>query len=216
MHLPNSNPRPDKDVLWRRFDICRQSLAAAGKSQARFVSGLLGFLALLWGWHYMKPTHLTIQVLGATLEADGLWAIAPGVLTCLVLALVGSMNIMGPIWKRLRICADELSEVFFWTDLDPNKTLIDFFTYLKIWPEGAVESHEVPREVSIHRFAVFSYPAVITFATVTSGLADYPGAPWPYRVYVYGCVSLQTLFSLRVWYRAFCRFWGIRRNQTEI
>jgi hypothetical protein len=30
-------------------------MAAAGKSQARFMAGLLGFLALLWAWHFMKP-----------------------------------------------------------------------------------------------------------------------------------------------------------------
>jgi hypothetical protein len=159
---------------------------------------------------------MTIQILGATLQPTGLWNVAPAVLTVLVLALIGSLNIMGPIWKRLRDCTGELGHTFFWTDLDTNKTLIDFFTYLKLGPEGPTEPYAVPREESAHRFAVFSYPAMITFATFTTAMADYPHAAWSYRAYVYGCVVVQVLFSFRVWYRAVCRFFGVRKQQTEI
>ena len=204
----------DRDVLWRRFDVLRTSLAAAGKSQARFLAGLLSFLALLWGLHYTKLSG-KISLLGVELNSDGLWMIAPAVLTVFVLALIGAMSIMGPIWKRLKTCCDELGQVFFWTDLDPNKTLIDFFTYLRIWPEGPVEPSNAPREEKNYRFAVFSYPAVITFATVTTALADYQGAPRQYRLYVYGCVLIQVLFSFRVWYRAICRFFGVRKEQLD-
>jgi hypothetical protein len=193
-----------------------KSMAAAGRSQARFVTALLGFLALVWGWHFMRPTGLAIQVLGVTLVPTGLWTISPAVLTVLVLSLIGSMNIMGPIWKRLRDCADRLGQVFFWTDLDPNKTLIDFFTYLTIWPEGMVEPVTAPKEDERYRFAVFSYPAVTLLATMTTGMSDYPCAPFRYRVYVYACVVVQGLFSFRIWYRAVCRFFLVRREQTEV
>ena len=216
MHTRELNQNPDPEVLWRRFDIHRSSLAATGKAQARLVAGLLGFLALLWAWHYMKPTELTIQLFGATLRADGLWMIAPAVLTIFVLALIGSMNLMGPIWKRLSDCSDELGQAFFWTDLDPNKTVIDFFTYLKVWPEGPVEPYMVPHEEKRYRFAVFSYPAAIALATLTTALADYPNASSVYRTYVYGCVLVQMLFSFRTWYRAVCRFFGVRKDQTQI
>ena len=144
--LMPDEPSIDRDTEWRKFDIHKNSLASAGKSQARFVATLLAFLALLWGWHYMQPTELSLEFFGARMHAAGLWTIAPAVLTVLVLALIGAMNIMGPIWKRLRICTDRLHEIFFWTDLDPNKTLLDFFTHLKVWPEGAVEAYTVPRE----------------------------------------------------------------------
>lgn len=206
----------DPNVLWRNFDIYRDSLAAAGKSQARFVATLLAYLALLWGLHFMGPSGPTVQILGVTLAPTGLWTISPAVLSVLVLSLVGSMNIMGPIWKRLRLCAEKLGQVFFWTDLDPNKTMIDFLTYLRIRPEGPVEAFSIPREEKKYRLAVFSYPAVITFATITSGMADNPDAPWSYRTYVYGCVLVQVLFSFRIWYRAVCRFFGLRREQTEV
>ncbi len=211
-----SGEEADREVLWRHFDIYRESLAAAGKSQARFVATLLAFLAVLWGWHFMRPSGVKVQVVGVELEPTGLWIIAPAVLSVLVLALIGSMNIMGTIWKRLRVCADKLGQVFFWTDLDHNKTLIDFFTFLKVSPEGPVEPFDVPREDKKYRFAVFSYPAVITFAMVTTAMADYPDAHASYRAYVYGCVVIQVLFSFRTWYRAICRFFLARREQTEI
>lgn len=113
MDMPEFVGGVDPKVLWRHFDIYRSSLAAAGKSQARFVTTLLAFLALLWGWHFMRPSGLTVQILGVALIPAGLWTISPAVLSLLVLSLIGSMNIMGPIWKRLRNCADELGQVFF-------------------------------------------------------------------------------------------------------
>jgi hypothetical protein len=206
----------ENDVEWRRFEILRASLASAGRSQARFVAGLLGFLSLLWGWHYMRPSEFSIQILGTNIKADGLWTIAPAVLTVLVLGLIGSMNIMGPIWKRLRDCTAKLNEVFFWTDLDPNKTMIDFFTYLTVKPEGPVEATDLPREEKRFRWAVFSYPLVILIATVTTILADYPTASCRFRFYVYTLAGLQALFSIRIWYRSVCKFFGIRKARTEI
>ena len=216
MYVHESIGDMDREVLWRHFDIYRNSLASAGKSQARFVATLLTFLALLWGWHFMRPSGLTVIFLGVAIEPTGLWTIAPAVLSVLVLCLIGSMSIMGPIWKRLRNCAERLGQVFYWTDLDPNKTLIDFFTYLSIFPEGSVEPFDIPREDKKYRFAVFSYPVAILFATITTCMADYANAPYSYRVYVYGCALIQILFSIRIWYRAVCRFFLVRREQTEV
>jgi hypothetical protein len=204
------------EISWHKFDIHRSSLAATGKSQARFVAVLLAVLALLWGSHYVPPAELKIEFMGATFQAPGLWRIAPAVLTILVLAVIGSMNIMGPIWKRLDDCGSSLGERFVWTDLDPNKTLIDFFTYLKIWPEGPLEPYILENAEPIHRFSVFSYPALLTFATVTTMRAANATPGLLYRSYVYGCVASQILFSLRIWYRAVCRFFGVRKTQTQI
>lgn len=205
-----------REELWRKFDFLRESLASAGKSQARFMAGLLTYLALLWGWNYTKLTGFKVTILGVELNSDGVWTITPAVLTVLVLALIGSMNVMGPIWKRFRDCCTDLGISVFWTDTDPNKTLIDFVTYLRVWPEGPVEPFDVPQEQRKYRLAVFSYPAVIAFATITTALADYPGASCSYRVYVYGLTLVQVLFSFRVLYRAVCRFFGVRKDQTEI
>src|SRR5690242_8688210 len=105
----------EADLEWRKFELYRTSLAATGKSQARFVATLLSFLALLWGWYYMQPSELSVQFFGATLRVNGLWTVAPAILTVLVLAIVGSMNLMGPIWKRMRLCAEALGQQFLWT-----------------------------------------------------------------------------------------------------
>jgi hypothetical protein len=153
-----TQPGSKREELWRTFDLLRESLAAVGKSQAQFVAGLGSFLAVLWGWHYTKLTGLKITVLGIELSSNGLWTITPAVLTVFVLALIGSLNLMGPIWKRFRNCCDDLGLVIFWTDTDPNKTIIDFLTYLKIGPKGPVEPFDIPPKVERHRLSVFSYP----------------------------------------------------------
>jgi hypothetical protein len=71
------------------------------------------------------------------------------------------MNTMGPIWKRFRNCYAELKIDVFWTDVDPNKNLIDYFNRLKVWPEGPVESADAPAAAAEnkYRIGVFSYPA---------------------------------------------------------
>lgn len=206
-----------REELWRKFDFLRQSLVSAGKSQSRFVAGLLSYLAVLWGLNYTKLRGVKLTILGVEVDSDALWMISPAVLTVLVLALIGSMNIMGPIWKRLRNCCAELGIDVFWTDVDSNKNLIDYFNHLKLSPEGPVEPVDIPSsDANKHRIGVFSYQVVITFATVTTILADYQGASCLYRIYVYGCALVQVLFSFRTWYRAVCRFLGVRRDQTEV
>ena len=99
--LLNENQERNQDLEWRLFEIHKASMAEVGKSQSRFVTALLGFLALLWGWHFMKPEGMTIELLGASLNSAGLWTIAPAVLTVLTLGLIGTLNIMGPVWKPL-------------------------------------------------------------------------------------------------------------------
>jgi hypothetical protein len=214
--LPTGQPF-SRDELWRKFDFLRESLVSVGKSQARFVAALLSYLAVLWGLNYTKLKGVKLTILGVDVGSDALWKISPAVLTVLVLALIGSLNIMGPIWKRLRNCCAELGIDLFWTDVDSHKTLIDYFNHLKLRPEGPVEPVDTPSpEANKYRISVFSYQAVISFATLTTLLADYPGARWPYRIYVYGCALVQMIFSFRTWYRAVCRFLGVRRDETEV
>ena len=146
VNVSEPNQQTDQEVLWRKFDVHRASLGAVAKAQGRFVAGLLTFLAVLWGWNYARPTEFRVEFLGATVQANALWTIAPAVLTVLVLSLIGAMNAAGPVWKRLLDCADKLHVVFFSSDLDPHKNLIDFFVLLKIWPEGPAEPYHIPDE----------------------------------------------------------------------
>jgi len=124
---------------------------------------------------------------------------------------------MGPVWKRLSDSTDRLEQKVFFTHLDVNKNVIDYLVYLRIRPEGPVEPTKAPIETSRKwSLYVFSYPLLLLFSIASTFLADYKGAPTSFRLYVYGCGVLQVLFSVRIWYRAFCRFLGIRRAQTEI
>jgi hypothetical protein len=108
-----------------------------------------------------------------------------------------------------------LGEGFVWTDLDPNKTLIDFFTYLKVWPERSVEPHTLAQEEPTYHLSVFSYPALLTFATLTTLKAGGVAPGNLYRIYVYGCATTQGLFLFRIWYRSICRFFGVRKTHTQ-
>src|SRR5215831_4618127 len=126
-------PSADLDRL---FDIQKENINAIGKAQGRYIALLVGFVTLLWGWQFMKPEGLSIQVLGVSLQPSGLWAVAPGFLTIVSLALIGTMNAMGPAWQRLSSTTEELGVKYFWSDLDINKNIVDYLVYLRIWPEG--------------------------------------------------------------------------------
>ena len=213
--LPNTPPFA-RDELWRKFEFLSQSLRAVAKSQARFVAALLSYLAVLWGLHLTRLKGVKFTLLGVDIDSAVLWSLSPAVLTVLVLALIGSLNIMGPIWRRIRDCCAELKIDVFWTDVDSSKNLIDYFNHLMIWPEGPVEPVRTPLPTpNKYRVGVYSYQAVIAFATVTTALSDDRCASWQYRAYVWSCVAIQLLFSFRTYYRAVCRFFGVRKEQTE-
>src|SRR5215813_8117241 len=94
--------QPEPADLIRLFEIQKANMNAIGRAQGRYVVLLLGFITLLWGWQFVQPPGLTtIQLLGVSLQPSGLWAIAPGFLTIVSLALIGTMNAMGPAWQRL-------------------------------------------------------------------------------------------------------------------
>lgn len=219
MSSPSIGPHApvSEDAKWKILDIHRASMAAVGKSQSRYVTTLLGFMAVLWGWHFTTSEAVAIQFMGATIQPSGLWAIAPAVLTVLALALIGAMNVMGPVWERLCDASRKLGHEFFWTDLDVNKNLLDYLLFLKVWPEGAAEPTEPPTDPSRKQhFAVFSYPLVLGGSIATTLFADYPDATRAVRAYIYGCAAVQGWYSFRIWYRAVSRFLGVRKPQTEV
>jgi len=47
----------------------------------------------------------------------------------------------------------------------------------------------------------------VSIATTCLALKGLPKT-WPFRLYVLACVGFQTLFSIRPFYRAICRFGG--------
>jgi hypothetical protein len=216
--LPEFEPNPNNiDVQWRLFEIHKASLQSIGRSQSRFVTSLLGFMAVLWAWHFMTPSVMSIELLGATLSPSGLWTIAPAVMTVLSLSLIGSMNVMGPVWKRLCDSTKRLNQKVFWTDIDSHKNVLDYLVFLRVRPEGPVEPVEPPEDPSRkYKISVFSYPIALAGSIATTLLSDYPDASLGLQTYVYACAAVQALFSFRIWYRAVCRFFGVRKEQTEV
>jgi hypothetical protein len=210
-------PQPNSAALWRLLEIQKESMVAVGKAQGRYMALLLGFVTVLWGWQFTQPQGMTVQLWGVSVQPNGLWTVAPAFLTAVSLALIGTMNAMGPVWKRLSDTAQALGVTYFWSDLDTTKNIVDYLVYLKLTPEGPAEATSPPRDITRKfQLTVFSYPAVLLLAVVTTMYADYPGATCKARLYIYGCASLQIIYGFRIWHRAVCRYFAVRRPQTEI
>jgi len=214
---PQLPQKPNSDALWRLLEIQKASMVAVGRAQGRYLVALLTFVTILWGWQFTQPQGMTVQLWGVSVQPNGLWTIAPAFLTAVSLALIGAMNAMGPTWKRLSDTAQKLGVTYFWSDLDTAKNIVDYFVYLRLNPEGSAEAIEPQRDTTRkYKLTVFSYPAVLLIALVTTLYAGYPGAGWKARLYIYGCASLQIIYGFRIWYRAVCRFLAARRQQTEV
>src|SRR5437667_7508243 len=94
---------------WRLFDLANQNLQSIGKAQRFYLSSLLVYLCVVWGWYFVAAKEaLSIQIFGITLKTGGLWVMTPGVTTALSLALIGAVNAAGPAWERLHQQAEHL------------------------------------------------------------------------------------------------------------
>lgn len=209
-----------RDELWRIFDLRKESLQAIGKAQGRYVNASLVFLTLLWSVHFTPdviPQGASLEILGLPIGREGLWMVSPAVLTVLSLGLIGTLNAMGPAWGRIERVGRALNVNFFWADLDVHRNIIDYGVLLRIWPEGAAEPVDPPSDPTRrHHMSVFSYPALLAGSAATTWIANYAGSTPAVKAYIYACFGVQALYAVRPWYRAVCRFLGVRRPQTEV
>jgi hypothetical protein len=209
----------DGNDTWRAIDLLRTGLQAVSKAQKIYVHTLLIYLFLVWGWQSISATgEVTIQVLGLSIRATGFWPITPLVITVLNLALVGSMNAIGPVWERLSDALKQAGKELYWTDLDTNKNVLDYFAFLKIHPEKPVQPKlPIPKPEQFRRFKLggLLYPSLIAWGIYTTffSLSRLPKTR-AYVIYVLGCFGIQLLFSIRVFWKALCRFWGFRIEKT--
>ena len=121
----------------RLFEFQLANFQSVSKTQKLFVTALVSYLALVWGWYkFGSGSEVSVQVLGVSVKASGFWPVTPVVLTFLCLGLIGAINAMGPVWNRLETTAKSLQAEFY--DLDVNKNFIDYLTFLRIHPEEAV------------------------------------------------------------------------------
>ena len=119
---------------------------------------------------------------------------------------------MGPVWNRLETTAKSLQAEFY--DLDVNKNFIDYLTFLRIHPEEAVARHD-PRAA---RFNIqhFYYPILIVASIYTTyfSIAKLPPT-YSYTAYCCVCLGFQAVFSVRIFWRAICRFLGVRNGHLK-
>ena len=213
----------DKDRI--RFELAHANLLSITNAQRFYLSTLLVFLCLVWGWVFVgEGEAVTIQLLGVGLKTGGVWKITPLVTTLLSLALIGSINAAGPAWMELKrafakcgITAPRSDPIFY--DLDTHKNIFDYLAFLRIRPErnlGDIKDLDRRRRFG---FRHFLYPSLFLASIYTA----YRAVQEPFAagnksshagfvIYGWLCVGLQCLYALRPVYRAVCRFLGIRTN----
>lgn len=201
--------------MWRLFDLAHDNFKSISKAQYFYLSTLLIYLAIVWGWHFTAVSGVVpVQILGIALSTNGLWAITPAVTTALSLGLIGSVNAAGPELKRLKEISQHLdfqvlSGVALY-NLDTYKNLFDYFTYLRVNPISHPIAEQGRRFSGWH----FLYPSLYAVSIYTSGRAI--GEAWGGNLfksplalsYAFICVGSQILYSVRPWWRAFGRFWN--------
>ena len=208
----------DNDA-WRDIDLLRANLQSVSKAQNIYVHTLLIYLLVVWGWQSISPTQdVTIQILGLSLRATGFWPITPLVITILNLGLVGSMNVMGPVWERIGTALTQAGKEVYWTDFDTYKNILDYFAFLRIHPETPVQpKRPLPKAEQSRKFklSVWLYPSLVAWGIGTTiySLSLLPHTPG-YVSYVLGCFGAQLLFSIRIFWKALCRFFGIRLEKA--
>lgn len=198
----------------RLFELQLANFQSISKTQKVFLHALVSYLALVWGWQLLgSGNEVSIQVLGVSVKAAGFRPVTPLVLTFLSLGLIGAMNAIGPTWKRLRRSARTLDAQIDFYDLDINKNFVDYLTFLSIHPEKPIVGRDENARFNIARFY---YPLFIAGAIWTTYYARtrLPASHF-YAVYFWLCFGFQVLFSIRVFWLAICRFFGIRRRQLE-
>ncbi|MCI0628666.1 MAG: hypothetical protein L0387_44630, partial [Acidobacteria bacterium] len=93
----------NSEFTWRLFELHRANLQSVSRAQKIYLTTLLTYLALIWGWYLFGGRNdITIQMLGITVKSNAFWAVTPAVVTLFALALIGSINAAEPIWRKLR------------------------------------------------------------------------------------------------------------------
>jgi hypothetical protein len=215
----------EDDLKRLRFDLAHANLLSISSAQRFYLSTLLVFLSLVWGWVFVgEGEAVTIQLLGVGLKTGGVWKITPLVSTLLSLALIGSINAAGPAWIELKAAFDECgltaprsNPIFY--DLDTHKNIFDYFAFLRVRPEGGLRDIEDLDRRRSFGFRHFLYPTLFLASIYTTFRAVHEpfaagdrSSHTPFLIYGWICIGLQCLYAFRPVYRAVCRFFGIRTS----
>lgn len=210
---------------WRLFDIHYANNQSISKAQRLYLTALLAYLCLVWGWHIVASGEaLTIQILGIALQVSSVWKMTPFAVTLFSLALIGSINAAGPAKEKLDTALKRLDlepgvgREFVPYDLDTHKNIFDYFTFLRLHPE---KKHFEGR---VGRFEVrhFFYPGLLLWGIFTTYYAmkqvlAFEEAAQLVAFHLFGsvCLGLQIAFSIRPLWKATCRFLGMRKQATK-
>ncbi|MDE3136030.1 MAG: hypothetical protein KGL59_05625 [Acidobacteriota bacterium] len=210
-----------------RFDLADRNLQSVSRAQHFYLSALLVYLCLVWGWFFVGSGQaVTVDLFGLGLKTAGVWKITPLVTMLLTLALAGSVNAFAPALEELNAAREELgvggeAGIFY---VDSHKNVFDYFARLQLWPEGATRK---PAEDSTGskslrlRLHHLWYPALFVASAYTSYHAVF--APLAlggvvnrtaYLFYGLVCFGIQVTCSVRPVYRWLCRFLGVRTDRV--
>lgn len=192
---------------WQLFELRHQNLLSISKAQKVHLTTLLIEMTLLWVWYLSGAKDVTAQ--GVPLSPEGVWLAVPGILTFFSLALIGSINAALPAHRLLQEAAkttiqQELPCQFAFYDLDTDKNVLDYFTFLKLSTRDDNFDQNQP-----HDPRNFFYPIVLLGALFTTAFALFHvQRNWMGITYSATCMVLQLLFVCRPLSRAVRRFRG--------
>jgi hypothetical protein len=213
---------PSDEEKWRKFDLLLANFQSIGKVQSRFVNSLIAFLCLVWAVDLLRSSGgITVQVLGATVQVNGLWQIVPLVCGILCLGLVGSINIIHHAWRRLDLHLPEVfSDLsFFFTEFDPHKNILDYLGNLTLSLKKPVLPDTTDSGVADRQQwspILLLYPGLVLFSIFTTSfvLRRIP-VNWGSVAYVFISTLLQAIFSLPFLWRKACIFTGVHKSAYE-
>ena len=195
---------PD-DQDHRLFELRYRNLQAISKAQKVHLTTLLIEMTLLWTWYLSGSKAISVQ--GVALNSDGVWRVAPAVLTFFCLAFIGSINAALPAKKKLfqvGILQSELGCSFSFYDLDTDKNVLDYLTFLKL--SSTDNTFEQTKKYDVRHFF---YPLVLLSCFVTTAFAIvHLSRSTICGLYAVLCMGLQLVFGWRVFSRAARRFLG--------
>jgi hypothetical protein len=204
---PSVSQQTSTDADWKFFELRYRNLQSISKAQRVHLTTLLIQIALFWIWYVSGSKDVTAQ--GVAITAKGVWVATPALLTFFCLAFVGSVNAALPAKKRLEDAVGALSihpDVscgFAFYDLDTDKNVLDYMTFLKFSP-----TNNIFKQTARFNVRHFLYPAVMAISIATTFFAWKGVAGYRLHIYVLGCAILQLAFFIRPFYRACRRFTG--------
>ncbi len=212
---------PSGEEKWRKFDLLLANFQAIGKAQSLLVNSLITLLCLVWAVDLLRSSGgITVQVLGATVQINGLWQIVPLVSGILCLGLVGSINIIHHAWRRLDLHIPEVfSDLsFFYTEFDSHKNILDYLANLTLSLKKPVLPDTDTGAADRQQWSptLLLYPGLVLFSIFTTSftLRRIP-VSWGSVAYVFISTLVQAIFSLPFLWRKICIFTGVHKSPYE-